>query len=257
MLTADITSSAKTCALEKGVADFLTKPIDYREVLLRVRNLLRTHFLQLRVIEQNQVLEDRVRERTQDLQISQLETLERLALASEYRGDDTGQHVHRVSNNCALLANALGWDAARIELLRKAAPLHDVGKIGIPDEVLLKPHKLTPEEWELMKSHTIIGARILSGSRFPLLQMAESIALTHHEKWDGTGYTPGMSGEAIPLEGRIVAVADVFDALTHERPYKRAWPVAEAVREIQNQAGRHFDPDVVAAFITLPHETMV
>ena len=257
MLTADVTANAKTSALEKGVADFLTKPIDYREVLLRVRNLLRTHFLQLRVAEQNQVLEDRVRERTQELQVSQLETLERLALASEYRDDDTGQHVHRVSNNCALLAGALGWDDERIELLRKAAPLHDVGKIGIPDEVLLKPGKLTPEEWELMKSHTVIGARILSGSHFPLLQMAESIALTHHEKWDGTGYTPGVSSEEIPLEGRIVAVADVFDALTHERPYKRAWPVGEAVEEIQSQAGRHFDPNVVEAFSTLPHHTMI
>lgn len=257
MLTADVTSKTKTCALEKGVADFLTKPIDYREVLLRMRNLLRTHFLQLHIAQQNQALEDRVRERTQDLQVSQLETLERLALASEYRDDDTGQHVQRVSNNCALLSRALGWNDEQIELLRKAAPLHDVGKIGIPDDVLLKPGKLTAEEWELMKSHTVIGARILSGSRFPLLQMAESIALTHHEKWDGKGYGVGMSGEDIPIEGRIVAVADVFDALTHERPYKRAWPVEEALQEIQSLAGRHFDPEVVEAFSSLPHDTMI
>ncbi len=257
ILTADVTSKAKTGALEKGAADFLTKPIDYREVLLRVRNLLHTHFLQFRVAEQNMVLEDRVRERTHDLQISQLETLERLALASEYRDDDTGQHVQRVSNNCAILARALGWDDEPIELLRKAAPLHDVGKIGIPDEVLLKPGKLTAEEWNLMKNHTRIGARILSGSRFPLLQMAESIALGHHEKWNGSGYPANIANVDIPIESRIVAVADVFDALTHERPYKRAWPVEEAVQEIQSQAGRHFDPDVVEAFSTLPHHTMI
>jgi putative two-component system response regulator len=241
------------------------------EVLLRIRNLLRTRFLHIEVQHQNHVLEERVRERTreleeahhailnhtQDLREAQIETIERLAAAAEYRDDDTGQHVHRVSQNCARIALALNWPDASIDLLRKASPLHDVGKIGIPDHILLKPGKLTSEEWETMKAHTLIGASILSGSRFPLLQMAEEIALTHHEKWDGTGYSPGLCGEAIPVSGRIVAVADVFDALTHERPYKKAWPVNEAIGEIRSQSGRHFDPAVVEAFLTLPHIDMI
>lgn len=271
VLTADVTSETKKAALEAGASDFLTKPIDVTEVLLRIKNLLRTRSLHVQVQNQNQILEDRVRERTReleeaqreilhhaaDLHEAQLETLERLALASEYRDDDTGQHVHRVSSTSALLAQALELPDDTVELIRKAAPLHDVGKIGIPDNVLLKPGKLTPEEWELMKTHTLIGSRILSRSRFPLLQMAEEIALTHHEKWDGTGYSPGLKEDAIPLAGRIVAVADVFDALTHERPYKKAWPVCEAVEEIRSQRGRHFDPRVVDAFLELPHEKMV
>jgi putative two-component system response regulator len=212
-----------------------------------------------------------VRERTRELEEAhqeilhqatilieaQVETIHRLALAAEYRDDDTGQHVQRVSRNCGLLARALGWQEEQVELIRKASPLHDVGKIGIPDDILLKPGKLTPDEWNVMKSHTVIGAKILSGSSFPLLQMAEEIALTHHEKWDGSGYCPGLGGEDIPLPGRIVAVADVFDALTHERPYKKAWSVDEAVSEITNQRGRHFDPQVVDAFLTLPHNTLI
>jgi len=271
ILTADVTSDTKQAALEAGASDFLTKPLDVAEVLLRIKNLLRTRFLHVQVQNQNQMLEDRVRERTRaleeaqreilhnasDLREAQLETLERLALASEFRDDDTGQHVHRVSCNSALIAAALELPEETVELIRKAAPLHDVGKIGIPDNVLLKPAKLSPEEWERMKTHTLIGSRILSRSRFPLLQMAEEIALTHHEKWDGTGYSPGLKEETIPLAGRIVAVADVFDALTHERPYKKAWPVEEAVAEIRSQRARHFDPRVVDAFLELPHAEMV
>jgi putative two-component system response regulator len=265
ILTADVTSDTKQAALEAGASDFLTKPIDVTEVLLRIKNLLRTRTLHVQVQNQNAALEDRVRERTRELleaqaeilhnaselREAQIETLQRLALASEYRDDDTGQHVHRVSSNSAMIARALGMEEEKVELIRKAAPLHDVGKIGIPDNVLLKPGKLTPEEWNQMKTHTLIGAGILRGSRFPLLQMAEEIALTHHEKWDGTGYSPGLKEEAIPLAGRIVAVADVFDALTHERPYKKAWPVSEAVQEIVAQKGRHFDPKVVDAFLQL------
>ena len=271
VLTADVTSDTKQAALEAGASDFLTKPIDVTEVLLRIKNLLRTRSLHVQVQNQNQILEDRVRERTRDLEEAQreilhtasglreaqLETLERLALASEYRDDDTGQHVHRVSFSSAQIARALELPDETVELIRKAAPLHDVGKIGIPDNVLLKPGKLTPEEWEMMKTHTLIGSRILSRSRFPLLQMAEEIALTHHEKWDGTGYSPGLKEEAIPLSSRIVAVADVFDALTHERPYKSAWTIGEALDEIESQSGRHFDPHIVTAFRELPHETLV
>jgi putative two-component system response regulator len=271
ILTADVTPATKQRALEEGAADFLFKPLDMSEVLLRIRNLLRTRFLHVEVQSQNQILEDRVRERTRELeeahaailhhtfelQEAQIETIHRLALAAEYRDDDTGQHVQRVSNNSALIAQALGWNQEKVELIKKASPLHDVGKIGIPDDILLKPAKLTADEWGIMKSHTVIGAKILSGSRFPLLQMAEEIALTHHEKWDGNGYCPGLAGEDIPKSGRIVAVADVFDALTHERPYKRAWTIAEALEEIENQRERHFDPEIVDAFLTLPHETLV
>jgi putative two-component system response regulator len=271
ILTADVTTETKQRALRKGAADFLFKPLDMAEVLLRIRNLLRTRILHVEVQNQNQVLEVRVHERTRELeeahhailqhaaelQEAQIETIHRLALAAEYRDDDTGQHVQRVSQNSALIAAAMGWPEGEVELIRKASPLHDVGKIGIPDDILLKPGKLTPEEWTVMKSHTVIGAKILSGSRFPLLQMAEEIALTHHEKWDGSGYCPGLGGENIPLSGRIVAVADVFDALTHERPYKKAWLVSDALAEISSQSGRHFDPAVVEAFMALPHNTLV
>jgi putative two-component system response regulator len=271
VLTADVTPETKQRALQEGAADFLFKPLDMSEVLLRIRNLLRSRFLHVEVQQHNQVLEERVRERTRELEEAhqeilhqanvlidaQVETIHRLALAAEYRDDDTGQHVQRVSRNCGLLARALGWQEEQVELIRKASPLHDVGKIGIPDDILLKPGKLTPDEWNVMKSHTVIGAKILSGSSFPLLQMAEEIALTHHEKWDGSGYCPGLGGEDIPLAGRIVAVADVFDALTHERPYKKAWSVEDAVAEITSQRGRHFDPQVVDAFLSLPHHTLI
>jgi putative two-component system response regulator len=162
-----------------------------------------------------------------------------------------------VGQTAALLASVLGRDATEASLLRRAAPLHDVGKIGISDLILLKPGRLTPEEFEIMKKHTLIGAKMLSGSQSPLLQQAEVIALTHHERWDGNGYPSQMAGEDIPLAGRIVAVADVFDALTHERPYKTAWSLEAAVAEIKNQSARQFDPNVVEAFLTLPHEKLI
>ena len=161
----------------------------------------------------------------------------------------TGKHTQRVRQNSALLARALNLPEEQVELIRQAAPLHDVGKIGIPDHVLLKPGRLTAEEFEQMKSHATIGAGTLSGSRFPLLQLAEEIAITHHERWDGTGYPRALKEEEIPLVGRIVAIADVFDALTHERPYKEAWTEEEAIAELERQKGRQFDPRVVEAFL--------
>jgi len=248
MLTADITPESKRHALAEGATDFLTKPFDNTEVVLRIRNLLQTRSLHLQLQDQNQVLEQKVRERTLELEQTQVEILERLALASEYRDDDTGEHTKRVGHMSAQIAQTLGLLEEEVELIRRAAPLHDVGKIAIPDSILLKPGKLTPEEFEQMKTHTTIGAKMLSGGRFPLLQMAEEIALTHHERWDGTGYLK-LHGETIPLVGRIVAVADVFDALTNERPYKKAWPRNEAIEEIQRQGGRQFDPRVVEAFL--------
>jgi putative two-component system response regulator len=257
VLTADVTEETKRRALSLGARDFLTKPLDHIELLLRVRNLLHVEQLQDRLFEQNANLEEEVAERTRDLEQARLEILERLALAAEYRDDDTQEHAWRIGRTCALLSHGLGLPNREVDLIRHAAPLHDIGKIGVPDAILLKPGKLTDEEFEQMKTHTTIGAEILSGSRSPLLRMAEVIALSHHERWEGGGYPAGLCGEQIPLPGRIAAVADVFDALTHERPYKQAWPVKDAVAEICHQAGRQFDPDVVEVFLRLEHPALL
>jgi putative two-component system response regulator len=197
-----------------------------------------------------EILEHRVKARTADLEEAQLEILERLALAAEFRDDETGQHTQRVGRTAAILARALDLPSEQVKLIQGGAPLHDMGKLGIPDEILRKPGKLTVEEFEVMKTHTTIGAQILSGSRFPILQKAEEIALTHHERWDGTGYA-GLAGERIPLSGRIVALADVFDALTNDRVYRKAMPLEEALAEIELQRGRHFDPEMVDAFLQI------
>jgi putative two-component system response regulator len=251
VVTADITPEAKRRALSAGARDFLSKPFDTTEVLLRIKNLLETRFLHLELQNQNQALEAKVRERTYELEQTQIEILRRLAQAAEFRDDDTGQHTQRVGRLAALLAQDLGLPDQQVELMRLAAPLHDLGKIGIPDHILLKPGRFSADEYEQMKSHTAIGARILSGGRYPLLRMAEEIAYTHHERWDGSGYPLGLAGEDIPLTGRIVAVADAFDALTHARPYKHAWPIKEALVEIARQSGEKFDPCVVAALLRL------
>jgi len=248
VLTADVTPEAKQRALSGGARDFLTKPFDATEVGLRIRNLLETRFLHLMLQHQNEMLEERVRERTRDLEAARIEVLERLAAAAEYRDDMTGKHTQRVGEIAAVLAKTLGVPAAELDLIRRAAPLHDVGKIGIPDMILLKPGPLTPEEFEVMKTHTTIGARILSGSQFPLLKLAEEIALTHHERWDGTGYPQGLKGEAIPLAGRIVAVADTYDAMTSDRPYRKALPSKEALRVLRDGAGTQWDGSMVEAF---------
>lgn len=250
VLTADVTTNSKHRALSEGANDFLTKPLDEVEVLLRIHNLLQIRFHSAR-------LEAKVRERTEDLEKAQLETLQRLAQAAEYRDDDTGLHTRRVGVTCGRLAELLDFPSKQVELIVLAAPLHDVGKIGIADGILLKPGKLTDEEFEIMRQHTTIGAKMLSGSSSPWLQLAEEIALTHHERWDGRGYPRKLAGEDIPLIGRIVSVADVFDALTHERPYKKAWSAEEAIAEITAQSGKQFDERVVAAFLTLDHEALI
>jgi putative two-component system response regulator len=249
VLTGDLDPDTKQRALSMGAKDFVHKPFDPVDVQLRIRTLLETRFLYLRIQSQNHILEAKVRERTRALEDAQIEIIERLAMAAEFRDDNTGQHTQRVGQTSALVAQQLGWSDTQVNLIRRAAPLHDVGKIGIPDTILLKPGKLSVEEFDLIKTHTGIGARILSGSRFPLLQMAEQIALSHHEWWDGNGYTTGVKQDAIPLVGRIVAVADVFDALTQQRPYKPAWPLSDAVAEVERQRGRQFDPRVAEAFL--------
>ena len=250
MLTGDLSPEARREALSRGAKDFVNKPFNPDEVLLRIRTLLETRFLYLQIQSQNQMLEAKVRERTRELESAQIEIIERLARAAEFRDDNTGQHTERVGHMAALLARELGLTDAQVSLIRRAAPLHDVGKIGIPDAILLKLGNLTPAEFELVKTHTTIGARILSGSRFALLRLAEEIAFSHHERWDGAGYA-GLAGDQIPLAGRIVTVADVFDALTQKRPYKPAWPVEEAVAEVDRQRGRQFDPAIVDAFLRI------
>ena len=257
VLTADATRDTKQRALANGAKDFLVKPLDAVEVLLRIGNLLETRFLQLEARKQNLTLEQRVRDQGADLSDARLEMLLRLAMAAEYRDDATGQHTQRVGRTAALVAGGLGVEAEEAELIRYAATLHDVGKIGVPDAILLKPGKLTGAEFERMKGHVTVGATILSGSRSPLLQVAEQVALTHHEWWDGSGYVAGMKADEIPLAGRIVAVADVFDALTHHRPYKSAMSVDEALAVIHGLRGSQFDPDVVDAFEALDHRELL
>lgn len=181
-----------------------------------------------------------------------LPLVERLALAAEYREDDgTGEHTRRIGQGSALLARAMGLPKAEVMLIRRAAPLHDIGKIAIPDRILLKPDALTPQEWGIMKTHTTIGAKIVAGPQYPLLRTAEQIVLSHHERWDGAGYPYGLEGEAISLPARIVAVADAFDAMTHARPYRKARPVKDAVTELRRGAGTHFDPRCVQNFLRL------
>ena len=242
VLTADITPETRRRALSCGAKDFLTKPLDLSDVLLRVRNLLETRQLYVQIREHNVHLERTVWERTHQLADSRREILARLALAGEYRDHDTGEHTRRVGNIAAAISAACGSNPEFVDLIRHAAPLHDVGKIGIPDHILRNPGKLKPEEFDLMKLHTTIGAKILSGSQDPLLKMAESIVLSHHEWWDGSGYPSGLAGASIPFEGRIVALADNLDALLSERPYKRAWTLEAAVDAIKNLRGKQFDP---------------
>jgi putative two-component system response regulator len=250
MLTGDVSEEAKSKALSRGAKDFLNKPFMSEEVLLRIGTLLETRFLYLEIQSQNQILEAKVRERTRELEGAQIEIIERLALAAEFRDDNTGHHTVRVGQMASLIAKKIGLSETQITLIRRAAPLHDVGKIGVPDAILLKLGKLTTDEFDVVKTHTAIGARILSGSRFPILRLAEEIAFSHHERWDGTGYA-GIPRDSIPLAGRIVAVADVFDALIQQRPYKEAWPVDQAICEIERQRGRHFDPALVDAFLRI------
>jgi putative two-component system response regulator len=250
VLTADNSRKAKQEALALGAKDFVIKPIDRVEVLLRIYNLLETRWLYVELQGHTDTLEQKVRDRTRQLEEAQAEILERLALAAEYRDDCTGQHTQRVGELAALLAAAVGLPPEQVELIRLASPLHDVGKIGIPDGILLKPTKLTPEEYAHIKTHTDIGRIILSGSKFPTLQMAERIALYHHERWDGTGYY-GLRSHAIPIEARIVSVVDVFDVITHARPYKEAASCEVAIAAIRGQREKQFDPVLVDAFCEL------
>jgi len=224
--------------LELGAVDYIAKPISPAITLARVR----TH---LSLADRSRALAHLVEERTRELMLTRQQIIQRLGRAAEYKDNETGDHILRMSHYSKILAQALELETAFVEVLFQASPMHDVGKIGIPDGILLKPGKLDEAEWKVMRRHPELGADIIGEHNDPLLRMARTIALTHHEKWDGTGYPSRLVGEAIPLEGRIIAVADVFDALCSERPYKKAWKVEEVVNFMQSQSGKHFDPRII------------
>ena len=247
MLTAETDARITQQILSSGARDFLTKPFNPAEIHLRVTNLLHTRALHL---ERDGWMRG-AQARTRELGGAHLETVERLARAIEYREDATGEHTHRVGQWSAALARAVGLPQANVSEIRLAAPLHDVGKIAIPDRILLKPGRLAAQEWKVMKSHTTVGAKIVAGSRYSLLLTAEAIALNHHERWDGRGYPRGLLGEAIPLPARIVAVADAFDAMTHARPYREPYSEDKALAELRRCAGLQFDPTCVEHFLGL------
>jgi putative two-component system response regulator len=256
-LTGEDTPQARRDALAAGAQDFVSKPFDHDEVRLRVRNLLQTRALAATLRRQRDEVERRVAQRTADLELARVEALERLAHAAEFRDDATGEHPSRVGRTAALLARELRLAPDEVERVALAAPLHDVGKIAVPDTILLKPGRLSRAEYVEVQRHVLVGDQILGGSGAPVLQTAAMIALSHHERWDGRGYPAGLRGDATPLPARIVAVADVFDALTHRRPYKEAWPLEQAVAEIRDQSAGHFDPDIVAAFCDLDHAALL
>ena len=256
VLTAQNDDATKLDALRAGAKDFLVKPFDQNEVLLRISNMLEVRLLHKQTRNQNKILDQRVNERTKELNDTRLEIIRRLGRAAEFRDNETGFHIIRMSKFSRLIAIRSGMNEEQSELILNASPMHDIGKIGIPDRILLKPGKLDAQEWKIMQTHAAIGADILSGHDSELMTMAKEIAISHHEKWDGSGYPNGLAGEQIPLSGRIVAVSDVFDALTSERPYKKAWPVEEAIEEIKRGAGLHFDPDLVEVFLQVLPEIL-
>ena len=270
MLTGLDSRALKRQALDLGAADLLGKPVDPEDLVARLRSVLRLKAYQDELATANAVLERRVRQRTADLCRSRMDVIWRLAKAAEYRDNETGNHVIRVGCVSRILAETLGMDRDFVETLFVAAPLHDIGKIGIPDSILMKPGPLSDEQWAVMQTHCRIGVKIIQEDTWaetafeqwtggphstretaadnPILKMAASVALAHHEKWDGSGYPQRLAGERIPIEGRIAAVADVFDALTSQRPYKVSYLEEDALRMMGDSARRHFDPQVFAAF---------
>jgi putative two-component system response regulator len=250
-------------ALLMGAYGYVLKPFRPNEILINVTNALRRRALEIENAAHREHLSQMVQERTQhlweairnlevaheDLRSSNEETIEKLSIAAEYRDNETAQHIHRMSSYCELLARKVGFDTSRCETIRMASVMHDVGKIGVPDSILLKPGKLTPEEYDTMKTHAEMGFRVLDSDRSDLLELAATIALTHHEWWDGSGYPRGIKGEEIPIEGRIAAIADVFDALTSNRVYRKAFHLGQAVEMMTQERGTHFDPELLDLFL--------
>jgi len=258
-------------AIEVGINDFINKPVDAQELGLRTKWLLEMKSAFDRLQDQQAELERAVDRKTSALRTAlremgeaqrrtheaHLDTIRRLTIAAEYKDEDTARHIERIGLYSEVLARALGFSPGDVEIMLHAAPMHDVGKLGVPEQILLKPGKLDDEEWVVMRSHTTMGARILAGSDSPLLQMGEKIALSHHEKWDGSGYPNGLSGEDIAIEGRICGVVDFFDALTMDRPYRKAVPNDEVLEMMKGDSGTHFDPDVLDAFLSVLEEIKV
>ena len=248
MVTANHETELRHEALQIGVTDFLNKPMDNTEFLARARNMLALRQSHKNLASRADWLAEEVSKATAKIVEQERETIFCLARAAEYRDPETGAHIIRMAHYSKLIARELGLSQAQQDLLLEAAPMHDIGKVGTPDMILLKPGKLTEEEFSVMKQHAVIGYEVLNASSSPLLKTAAEIAHTHHEKFDGSGYPRGLKGSDIPLFGRIVAVADVFDALTSERPYKKAWSVEDAAQLLREGSGKHFDPDCVEAF---------
>jgi two-component system response regulator RpfG len=249
MITVSEESEVRHKALEAGVTEFISKPFNHYECQIRCCNLLDLHMHHKGVLRRSEELEKAVADATRRILEREQETLFRLAKAGEYRDSDTGNHVLRMARFSRLIAEGMGLDENRCRLIEMAAPMHDIGKIGIPDNILLKPAKLTHEEFSIMKTHCTIGYHILKNSHSKFISLGSEIALSHHERYDGSGYPNGLQGKAIPLDARIVAVADVFDSLTSERPYKKAWSNQEALEYVCNNKGTHFDPGCVDAFM--------
>ena len=250
MLTATGQTNATIDSLTHGACAYLLKPFLREELVFHARRALERRQLMLDKRDYTFHLEEKVREQTLVIRRSQEEVIHRLVSASRYRDEETGMHIRRTGLLSELLAKTAGWSAQEAENLRMAAPMHDAGKIGIPDAIVRKPGVLTPEEFEVMKMHTIIGARMLAGSDIPMLQMAEEIALNHHERWDGSGYPNGLAGHAIPESARIVAIVDVYDALSHDRVYRPALPEEEVLAIMQQGVGTHFDPLLLPLFFS-------
>ena len=251
VLTAHEGGDIRLQALKEGARDYISKPFVDTEFAHRIRNHLEVRMLYKERERQNELLEMKVSERTEELKESQTEILRRLAKAGEFRDNDTGNHVTRVSHSCRALARAAGLNGHLTEMIYMASPLHDIGKIGVPDHILLKKGRLNDEELVIMRQHVEFGVEMLGNHSAPVLQVACSIAQHHHEKWDGTGYPNALAGEAIPVEARIVAICDVFDALTSVRPYKVAWTVENAIGFLKENAGSHFDPNLVRLFVEI------
>lgn len=251
MVTTIVERSVRLEALQAGATDFLSKPIEPLEFKVRVRNLLALSRAQKAMSARADQLDLEVAAKTRELADREREVIWRLSRATERRDTDTGDHIARMSRICGILARGVGLPECDAQLVEIAAQMHDVGKVGIPDEILFKPGPLSVEERKVMETHAELGWNILEGSNSRLLQLAANIALSHHEKWDGTGYPQGLAGDAIPLEGRITALADVFDALRSVRPYKSAWPLDKARSFVVEGAGKHFDPALVDVFLNL------